>query len=134
MIVSALISVQIFLGKSNIFHSDSELFNHIFDEIDFLEREVAKTDETSFLNDEKSKRAFARSIEIIGEAVKNLSNDIIVANPEAKWRNIAGMSDKLIHGYFSVNYKLVWDVARNILPDLKKQLEKIESDNPGNFS
>lgn len=99
-----------------MFHSDSELFKHILDEINFLEKETEKTNEEEFLNDDKTKRAFARSIEIIGEAVKNLSNEIIVNNPHIKWCNISGMRDKLIHGYFSVNYKLVWDVAKNITP------------------
>jgi len=111
-----------------MFHSDKELFQHIFDEITFLEREVQLLSEEDFLSDDKSKRAFARSIEIIGEAVKNLSNNLVVKNPEVPWRNIAGMRDKLIHGYFSVNYKLVWDVAKNVIPSFKEQIQRIRDD------
>jgi uncharacterized protein with HEPN domain len=117
-----------------MFHSDKELFKHIIDEIDFLEAECEKINEEIFLNDNKTKRAFARSIEIIGEAVKNISNDTIVQNPQIKWRNIAGMRDKLIHGYFSVNYKLVWDVAKNIVPKLKNDIQDIMEKNPEIFS
>ena len=78
-----------------------------------------------FLKDEKTQRAFARSIEIIGEAVKNISNDVIIKYKEVPWRSIAGMRDKLIHGYFSVDYEIVWDVAKNIIPEFKYQLIKI---------
>lgn len=106
-------------------HSDNELLNHIFDEIHFLEQQVEKIDLNTFLEDDTRKRAFARSIEIIGEAVKNLSNQLIVQNTHIPWRNIAGMRDKLIHGYFSVDYNLIWDVAKNIIPEFKEQLEKI---------
>jgi len=117
-----------------MFHSDKELFKHIFDEIDFLDAELKKTDEMSFLSDDKTKRAFARSVEIIGEAVKNLSDILIAQNPQIQWRNIAGMRDKLIHGYFSVNYKLVWDVVKNVIPEFKKQLQEIIAKNPELFN
>ena len=116
-----------------MFRSDKEFFKHIFDEIFFLESETEKLNEEMFLRDDKSQRAFARSIEIIGEAVKNLSNDVILQNPQVKWRNIAGMRDKLIHGYFSVNNKLVWDVAKNVIPKFKKDLQDIKERNPEKF-
>ena len=116
-----------------MFHSDAELFRHIFDEISFLEEESSNTTEAEFLRDNKAKRAFARSIEIIGEAVKNVSNRIVTENPQVKWRNIAGMRDKLIHGYFSVNYRLVWDVASNIVPEFKMQLNEIIENYPDIF-
>ncbi len=105
-------------------HSDRELFRHILDEINFIE-ESKNISEELFLKDETLKRAFARSLEIIGEAVKQLSSEVIVANKNIPWRNIAGMRDKLIHGYFSVNYSLVWDVVINELPKLKKQVTDI---------
>ena len=105
-----------------MYHSDKQLLQHIFDEIQFLEREVNGLTEETFLVDAKSQRAFARSIEIIGEAFKNISEDTVTNNPTIEWRKITGMRDKLIHGYFSVNYKLVWDVANNLIPKLKIQL------------
>ena len=116
-----------------MFHSDRELFQHILDEIRFLENETQNLDEEKFLRDDRAKRAFTRSLEIIGEAVKNISNLMVVQNPEVPWRNIAGMRDKLIHGYFSVNYKLVWDVTKNIVPVFKKQLQEIMNKSPEIF-
>jgi uncharacterized protein with HEPN domain len=108
-----------------MFHTDEQLINHILDEIHFIENEVKSLTIDQFLIDPKSQRAFARSIEIIGEAVKNLSEGLIIQHSEIEWRKIAGMRDKLIHGYFSVNYRLVWDVATNVIPDFKMKLIKI---------
>ena len=54
-----------------------------------------------------AKRAFARSVEVIGEAVKNLPSEMYQKYPNIPWRKIAGMRDRLIHGYFSVDYELV---------------------------
>ena len=111
--------------RLNMYRSNEELFKHIFDEIVFLESEIRTISKEVFLKDEKTQRAFARSIEIIGEAVKNISSDVIIKYKEVPWRNIAGMRDKLIHGYFSVDYEIVWDVAKNIIPEFKNQLIKI---------
>lgn len=111
--------------RLNMYRSNEDLFKHIFDEILFLEYETDNMTKEVFLKDEKTQRAFARSIEIIGEAVKNISNDVIIKYKEVPWRSIAGMRDKLIHGYFSVDYEIVWDVAKNIIPEFKEQLIKI---------
>lgn len=108
--------------------SDKVLFEHILEEIRYIQGQVTGLTEESFLNDDTAKRAFARSLEIIGEAVKNLSPALTTSHPEIEWRRMAGMRDKLIHGYFSVNYRLVWDVAVRLLPELKTQLEIILSE------
>ena len=113
-----------------MYRSNEDLFKHIFDEIIFLESETADMTKAQFLKDAKAQRAFARSIEIIGEAVKNISNDVVTAYKEVPWRNIAGMRDKLIHGYFSVDYEIVWDVAKNIIPEFKCRLIEIMNENP----
>ncbi len=98
--------------------SDRDLLRHIRDEVAFLRSTAARTDLDSFLRDEVLKRAFARSLEIIGEATKKLSPEFRAANPGIEWRLMAGTRDKLIHDYFGVDYALVWDIVSNELPRL----------------
>lgn len=78
----------------------------------------------AFLNDEKTKSA-VRQLEIIGEAAKAIPADIKCLAPEIDWRNIAGMRDRMIHAYFSVDYNLVWDTIINDIPVLEWTVEKL---------
>jgi uncharacterized protein with HEPN domain len=59
-------------------------------------------------------------IEIIGEAVKNIPDEVRVNYPNIPWKNIAGMRDKLVHEYWAIDEKVVWKVIQNNLPQLKK--------------
>jgi uncharacterized protein with HEPN domain len=75
-----------------------------------------------FIKDETLKRAVVRSLEIIGEATKKIPADIKVKWNSIQWKNIAGMRDRLIHDYMGVNYKIVWDVLKNKIPDMNQQI------------
>ena len=102
-----------------------EFFKHIQDELNFLENNSRNLDYDSFYEDEVMKRAFARSLEIIGEAVKNVPDEIRSEYPEVDWKAIAGMRDKLIHHYFGVDYELVWDIIENEIEELSFQVDRI---------
>ena len=74
---------------------------------------------------ETLKRAVTRSLEIIGEATKKIPADVKYEWNDISWKQMAGMRDKLIHDYMGVNYLIVWDVAKNIIPVLIPQIEAI---------
>ena len=107
---------------------DSELAEDIADAIDKIQRYVAGKTYDSFLADSMVQDAVVRNLEIIGEAVKGLSADFKKKHKTAKWQDIAGMRDRLIHHYAGVNWSIVWDVVRTKLPELKTQLASL----PGN--
>ena len=70
--------------------------------------------------------AIIREIEIIGEAVKNIPENIKNKHKEIEWRKIAGMRDVIIHGYFRIDLNAVWNVIKKDLPILKKQMLDIK--------
>lgn len=102
-----------------------DLILSILDEARFLERESRGLDGATFAGDSVRKRAFARSVEIMGEAVKAMPAEVVTAHPEVEWRRIAGMRDRLIHGYFAVDYSLLLEVATRKAPELIPKLEAI---------
>ncbi|NWG29604.1 MAG: DUF86 domain-containing protein [Ignavibacteriaceae bacterium] len=96
---------------------------HILDEITFLLKSTEKLDYISFVESEMFTRAFSRSFEIIGEAVKNLSPDFRKTHKDIEWKKISGMRDKIIHQYFSVDYELLWDAIKNKLPEIQEKIQ-----------
>lgn len=105
--------------------SETEYLHHILDEARYLADASRDTSRDQFLEDETLKRAFVRSIEVIGEATKNLSDDLRDRHPAVEWRAMAGMRDRLIHGYFGVDYEIVWDVATEKAPELAEHIRAI---------
>jgi uncharacterized protein with HEPN domain len=71
------------------------------------------------------KRAFVRSIEIIGEATKGLPDYLKQDYTNISWRAIMGMRDHLIHGYFGMDYDIVWDVIENQIPQLSSVIDEM---------
>ena len=101
---------------------------HIYDECLYIRSVV--TDDMQieqFLRDETLKRAVTRSLTIIGEATKKIPADVKYAWKSISWREMAGMRDKLVHDYMGVNYYIVWDVAKNIIPTLITQINEVIS-------
>lgn len=104
----------------------NEVFvRHILDEINFIVKKSKELKYDDLIRDETLKRAFLRSLEVIGEATKNISMDFRRDHPHIKWKELAGLRDKLIHEYFGVKWEIVWDVIENLVPNLKEQIETI---------
>jgi uncharacterized protein with HEPN domain len=103
-----------------------EYLKHIRDEcfyiLSVIDNDISKDD---FLKNETLKRSVVRSLEIIGEATKKIPADFKVKWDSIRWKNMAGMRDRLIHDYMGVNYSIVWDVIKNKIPELYEQVVSV---------
>jgi uncharacterized protein with HEPN domain len=101
-----------------------EYLRHIHDECLYIISVSEDLLFEDFMEDETLKRAVVRSLEIIGEATKKIHADCQVKWNTIQWKNMAGMRDRLIHDYIGVNYAIVWDVMKNKIPDMNKQISE----------
>lgn len=85
-----------------------EFLRHIKTEVDYLLHRSQGIERDAFMADEDLRRAFVRSLEIIGEASKRIPEGWRQRYDQIDWRSMAGMRDRLIHGYFAIDYDLVW--------------------------
>lgn len=99
-----------------------EYLRHIQDECTYVISVSKDLSFENYLADETLKRATIRSLEIIGEATKKIPSDFKEKWNTIQWRNMAGMRDRLIHDYMGVNYSIVWDVIKNKIPEIHKQI------------
>ena len=102
-----------------------EYLKHIRDECEYLVEMSKGLYYEKFVDDETLKRAFVRSLEIIGEATKKIPEDFKQKYTHVNWREMAGMRDVLIHGYFGIDYNIVWDVVVDYIPPLLESMNEI---------
>jgi uncharacterized protein with HEPN domain len=103
-------------------------FEVIIDCINKIIEYTENTTEIQFRENTEKQDAVIRRIEIIGEAVKSISRDTRNKFPHIPWREIAGMRDIVVHEYFGVSIDMIWRVAINEIPELKKDIEQIISE------
>jgi uncharacterized protein with HEPN domain len=99
-----------------------ERIQDILDAIAEMDNFVEGMSLSDFLADVKTQRAVELNFIIIGEAAAQISDEIQENNPEVPWHLMRGMRNRLVHIYFSVDPKLLWDTVKNDLPTLRQTL------------
>ncbi len=108
---------------------DVNLFiNDILESIKDIESFSKGLTRDKFRNDKLKQNAIIRSLEVIGEAVKNIPDSFKDKFPNIPWRKIAGFRDVLSHAYFGVSMDRVWNIVEKDLPKLKKEIIEISSE------
>ncbi|MGA1410089.1 MAG: DUF86 domain-containing protein [Prochlorotrichaceae cyanobacterium] len=98
----------------------------IISSIDKIQRYTVNMSQADFIIDDRTFDAVIRNLEIIGEAVKQIPNDIRDRYPQIDWRKIAGLRDILAHAYFAVDDEIIWDIIKNKLDDLRQCIIEIK--------
>lgn len=102
-----------------------DYLNDILIHIDLAGKFVKGMTFDEFEDDEKTKLALARAVEIIGEATKQIPLSERVQYPNISWKNIVGMRDRLAHAYFGVDLEIVWSTTHEDLPELRPVVQSI---------
>ena len=105
---------------------DYSLFlKDIIQAMEAIEKFVEGMEFEELVEDDKTSSAVIRKFEILGEAARNIPNWMREKYPLIPWKRMVGMRDRLIHGYFGIDYELVWDAIKVEIPRIKLELEKI---------
>lgn len=78
-----------------------------------------------FVNDKKTILSVTKCIEVVGEATKHVPDSVREKYPEIPWKDMAGIRDRLVHGYFKVNLEIVWMTVTQEFPELRPKMEKV---------
>ena len=101
---------------------DPKVFlKHILESIEWIEKDIHNLTEDQFMENVPIQDAVVRRFEIIGEAIRNLSEK----HTDIEWHKAMAMRNILTHGYFGVDFKIVWDTANKKLPEFKRQIESL---------
>lgn len=108
-----------------------DYLQHIALAIQRIQRYVAGLSATAFAADDKTQDAVLRNIEVIGEAARNIQRhhaDFAGAHAQVPWAVMVGMRNRVSHGYFAVDWDLIWVTIQNDLPPLDTQINALLAD------
>jgi uncharacterized protein with HEPN domain len=110
-------------------HRDEKHYlSDILESIEAIEIYLENISYEEFINDRKTCSATIRELEVIGEAVSKISDEIKAKYQDVLWQPIKDFRNKIVHEYFGIDYKMVWDIVKNELPILNSQISNIIND------
>ena len=101
---------------------DIVFIEHVLDSINAIKRFSKSMSKEELISTRLKQSAIVREIEIIGEAVKNISESLKNKHKEIEWKEIIGTRDKMIHHYFGVDLNIIWGIIKSDLPTLEKKM------------
>ena len=104
---------------------DTVYLRHILDAIEQIRDYLKDVSAKQFLQERLLQDGVVRRLEIIGEASRNLSDELRQKHPEVPWGQIIGLRNRITHAYFDVDLHIVWEIVQNDLSPLKQQVERI---------
>lgn len=109
--------------------AESVYLKHIRDSIDQIDGYIEGMDKEEFFGDARTQDAVVRQLQVIGEASKRLSPETRDKHPEIPWSEVTGMRNKLVHDYFQIDFRRVWNTVRNDLAPLRAAvIDLLEND------
>jgi uncharacterized protein with HEPN domain len=102
-----------------------DFINDIIESINDVAQFIGGISYDEFIKDKKTVNAVIRSIEIIGEAAKNIPDSIKEKHGTIPWKKMSGMRDRLIHGYFGIDNEILWKTVKEDLPALLSVVKKL---------
>jgi len=103
------------------------LLEDVLDSIRKIETYLNTTDFENFKKNEMMSDAVIRNIEVIGEAINKLPETFLNSHHEVEWHKAISMRNRLIHAYFEIDYNILWNTCKSILPLLKIQIENLHT-------
>jgi uncharacterized protein with HEPN domain len=104
---------------------DKQRLLHILEAIEEIENYVSGVNFDAFLQNSMMRFASVKQIEIIGEAANNISEEVKNKFTEIQWRQITGLRHVLVHEYFGVDSKLIWQIIADDIPELKIKIKEV---------
>ena len=101
------------------------LLRHILESIEALQKYLMGIDEAKYLSNMEKQDSAERRLQVIGEAIVQLPAEFKDGHPDVPWAKIAGLRNRLVHEYFDIDHKLIWNILDKSLPEFKNQIEKL---------
>jgi len=104
---------------------DSVYLHHIIDAFALIEHYMDNASHEEFLRNRLLQDGVIRQLEVMGEAARNISEDLRNEHPQIPWRQMIGLRNRMIHAYFNVDLQIIWEIVKGDIPDLKQKMKQL---------